>query len=515
MGLAMSFLAACAVLQWASGAYGVDRGQTADEAAHFVNSLLIIDYVSLWPWTNPMAFATDYYLHFPRVSIGHWPPFFHMIQALVLGLFGRSSATALAFQAVIAAMAASGAALVTARRHGMAWGAAAGLMVLASPQVLIQLDTVMVDTFLAVLVLASAASWGAYARTRHSGWAMAFALCSAAAILTKGNAFGLALLPLVDCALRRDLRLLLRPATLAAAALVALPTVPWYLLTYRIAADGFVFGWGWSYTSQALPAYARALAESLGIVGIAALVLGGMTLVRREPVDTGLSAQFSAVVGLLLFQVLAPADIQARYLVCLVPSAAVVAIHFLARVFASRRAVALAAGLLALNLAQTARLPHPASTHMDEIARRVIEADSPNPFVLIAGGPHAEGALIAAFAEFEPSRRHYVIRASKALADSNFMGSDYRPRFADAEEAGRWVAESGIGWLVLDTSPDSLGWRHNAQLAAAVAALSKSPPLATFPRAGGEVRLYALDPAADSPDPAALFARVAPKKVMW
>ena len=38
-----AFIAACVAIQLGVGAYSTDRGLTNDEAAHFVNSLLILD----------------------------------------------------------------------------------------------------------------------------------------------------------------------------------------------------------------------------------------------------------------------------------------------------------------------------------------------------------------------------------------------------------------------------------------------------------------------------------------
>src|ERR1700690_1862442 len=81
LAFAALFIALAAAVQLAIGAYATDRGLTNDEAAHFVNSLLILDYLRQAPLANPLAFATDYYTHLPRVSIGHWPPGFYVVQA--------------------------------------------------------------------------------------------------------------------------------------------------------------------------------------------------------------------------------------------------------------------------------------------------------------------------------------------------------------------------------------------------------------------------------------------------
>jgi hypothetical protein len=65
----LAFTALCLLVQVVSGGYQSDRGQTNDEAAHFVSSLMIFDYVFGHLGENPMSFAKNYYAHFPHVLI--------------------------------------------------------------------------------------------------------------------------------------------------------------------------------------------------------------------------------------------------------------------------------------------------------------------------------------------------------------------------------------------------------------------------------------------------------------
>ncbi|HJZ98096.1 MAG TPA: oligosaccharide flippase family protein, partial [Candidatus Solibacter sp.] len=68
------FLLAAIVLQWRDGAFHAEFDGHPDEAGHFITSLMIRDYAATRIGTNPLAFARDYYLHYPRVALGHWPP---------------------------------------------------------------------------------------------------------------------------------------------------------------------------------------------------------------------------------------------------------------------------------------------------------------------------------------------------------------------------------------------------------------------------------------------------------
>src|SRR6201996_605065 len=51
-----------------------------DESAHYVNTLFIADWLRAG-LPSPMTFARDFYAHFPKLSIGHWPPGWYALLA--------------------------------------------------------------------------------------------------------------------------------------------------------------------------------------------------------------------------------------------------------------------------------------------------------------------------------------------------------------------------------------------------------------------------------------------------
>lgn len=553
------FTGLCLWVQHATRAHGADLGLTNDEASHFVNSLLILDFLRDSPFAGFMRFAVDYYEHFPRVSIGHWPPLYYLIQSGVLALLGRGVSSLLCFQAVTAGLASAVAGGVACRRQGFLVGLAVGLMVLCSPLLLFQVNAVMIDIFLGLLVLLAALAWARFARTGSLGWAMAFAALAAVAILSKGNAFGLALLPPLYCLFRRDFSLLASRKTWLAALAVGCATLPWYLLTYGMSSDGFVYAWGWRYTRLALGTYALELALALGPAGVAAMLAGAAAILgsgaagldqapepgsadRALPPGSGpagrdetLASLLAASVAMFLFQCLVPTDIEGRYLIAIVPAGAILAAHGVgwamdrcvgafagwpagrARpAFRAGLAPALVALLLALNAVAIFRFPSVSTFHMDQLMRAILDSDNRNPLALVAGCPRAEGALIAAFAQADTARGHYVIRGFKALASDNFMGTCYRVRFSSTRDLAAWLAESGIGWVVVDTSPESLASPHTRQV---LDFLDAGPPgwkrCAALPHGDGETRLYASDqpgPSAESIQ--ALLVQVMPDKVL-
>src|ERR1700737_1922031 len=74
-------------LQVASGAYHSEFGGYPDEPAHYVTSLMVHDYIAQMHWFSPTQFAEDYYAHYPKVAMGHWPPLLYVVQGAWMLIF--------------------------------------------------------------------------------------------------------------------------------------------------------------------------------------------------------------------------------------------------------------------------------------------------------------------------------------------------------------------------------------------------------------------------------------------
>src|SRR5579864_528570 len=83
-------IALIVALQLAAGAYRSDFDGFPDEAPHLVSGLMVYDFLTTWPSRDPMGWAINYYLHYPKVAIGHWPPGFPLMEALWWLVFGPS-----------------------------------------------------------------------------------------------------------------------------------------------------------------------------------------------------------------------------------------------------------------------------------------------------------------------------------------------------------------------------------------------------------------------------------------
>jgi hypothetical protein len=521
------FTSVCIAVQLAVGAYRSDHSQAGDEAAYFVSSLMIADYFAHHLLSNPLTFASEYYRHFPRVTVGHYPPMLDLVQAALFLVFGPRGWVAVAFQALTGGLCAGLPAAIVSRL-GIILGLATGIAILSVPTVLFLVSTVMADNLLAVLVTLTALGWARFYRVRTWPSALLFALPASAAILTKGTGFGLALLPLIYLLLRKNFRFLFSKAAIFSVIVVGLLVIPWYLLTYRLAAAGFVYSWGWDYTQLAVPFFLRAVVDSLGVPIIACYVAGlGFALFGdTDDAPFDVSAFVAASLAMLAMPMIAPADLAQRYIIAALPSAAIVAAWGLRRlvdrflpssaVFGSRRRLAgsaLGAAVFLLSAASVFHKPHLEPYHTGRIVAAILGAHKPNPLVLVSGSTTFEGAVIATFAERDRSWSHYVVRGTAVLARGNFMGTNYTERFATPVAMAKWIRENQIGWIVIQGPRNP--FPHNRVLKAALAAnLLDAHLVAVVPNRrdhGSELRLYALPAVDTAPRPSdEIFAELKP-----
>jgi MFS family permease len=506
---ALYFILALAIalaFQYWNGSYHVDLGMTGDEAAHFVNSMVIRDYLTQGLGSNPLDFARQYYAHLPRVSIGHWPPFFYLVDALLVALWDRSIQAAIVFQAVILAALSACTGAMAGRRYGFIAGGGAALAMLLAPIPLYLVNAVMIDNFMALVMLLAALAWARYAQSRRLFWCCGFALVSSAAILTKGSGFALALVPLLYAGLSGKWRLLIAGRIWLAASIVAVLTLPWTLLTMRFVADGFNFQPGLAYSTLAVERYGAALGPTFGYAVLVAFIFGAGAILRESrrdktntyapPIETSLLALALAVI---IFQIAAPADIAPRYLIPSIAPVLLISLRGVAAACALFRITGkwpLTAGIyavLALNAAQTFRAPRVGSHLMDRVAEEIVASNGDNPLILAAASPNGEGALIAEFAALDPNRRNYVVRGTKLLASGDFMGANYTLQYSTDEAAAKAIAADRFGWIVIELGRESEVWPHVSQVLRSAARQPAWQRIAFYQGYGRAVLLYRVE----------------------
>jgi hypothetical protein len=476
------------VLVWlVTGAYA-SGFSGADESAHFLNSYFISSYLKEHVGSNPLGFATDFYIHYPKISIGHWPPAYYGLVGLLFLVIPASVQAAffinLVFSALPAAMVAISLGYLTTRRTALLGSAIFAL----TPLVTEGQAYFMLDQVLAATCAAATMAWFAYAVKPAWPRALSFAALATFAILTKGNGWLLVFVPIYHMLLTRNWRLLRLPHVYGAALLALLVVFPWYWLTSGIAAEGFNYQAGLAY---ALTAFLASIQHFVANLGLPAIPLAGLAVFiewrqrQQNPVRwAAISACLSLVLATLTLQMLVPVDIVARYMAPALPALLVLAMAGLGHVYARLAERRPAYGGLALMVLSIGLMSAPGIRHLatrmpkpDYQMARVIpllDTSLPHDVCLIDGTSNAEGAFMAEMAIRDSVPRHYAVRASKLFANTNFMGTQYSPRFTDPKAMLDELNRMGVHNIIIVRADNEPAFLHSEYLAQAIQ-LPESP----------------------------------------
>lgn len=482
IGLLAGILAMFVTSAYTSGFSG------ADESAHFLNSYFISSYLKGHFGTNPLGFATDFYIHYPKISIGHWPPAYYGFVGLLFLIVPATVQSALLINLILSALPAAFVAITLGylmNRRAALLGAAVYAL---TPLAVEGQAYFMLDQVLAAICIAATMAWCAYV-AKPAWWrAFLFAAFCVLAILTKGNGWLLVFVPIYHTLLTRNWRLLALPHVYGAALAAGVLVLPWYWLTSGISAEGFNYQAGLDYAVTAFSASIQHLADNLGLPAILLAALAVIVEFRHHRHD-GLrwsvsSACLSLVLAALTLQSLVPVDIVPRYMAPALPALLVLAIMGLSQVYASLSHRQLAAGgviaaclLIGFMFAPGIRHLATRTAKPDYQMANVIPllaTSLPHDLCLIDGVSNAEGAFMAEMAIRDTDLRHYAIRGSKLFADTNFMGTRYAPRFTDARAMLAEVMRLGIHNVIVVRVGNEPAFPHSRQLVEALQ-LSESP----------------------------------------
>ena len=463
------------VLQWASGAYSCEFGGHPDEPAHFVTGLLVRDYVAAGAPPNPMRFAENYYLHYPKVAFGHWPPAFYIVQALWTLVFPVSRLSLMLLMAVLITVSGLLLQQAVAQEHGAVAGLVAACFLVSIPEVQLSADRVMAEAPVALFSLAALIWFARYLRTERWRDAAGFAAFSAAAILTKGVALALAAVPLVSVMATRRFSLLRKASFWMPAVAVAVICAPAYLLlpvsgvAYYSKAHGVVVSLGSVFS------LAPYLSRQMGLV--AALLCGvGLFLWLWDAIHgsaaPGMPGVSGAlVVGYVVIRVVVVAARDDRHVVMIAGPLIILAASGAA--WAARRLRlfrwATPAGLLlaavAVFLATAWRVPHKPYFGLDVVAADLLAASSSSPEVLLISSDSAgEGVFVSEVAMRESRPGRYVLRASKVLSRSYWSGRHYELLLRTSGAVAKYLDSVPVAAVVLSFRPGAVSMAHHALL---------------------------------------------------
>lgn len=470
------------------GAYSSEPAHYADEPAHFLNGLLVRDYLTTAPGSDPWTFAVQYYLHFPKIAPGVWGPVFDVL----LGLFLMPGWPAQPGALVLIALATAATAwrlysIVSPFVSRLAACSAAALYVLL-PMTIDLSSAVMLDTMVALFAVEGAYRLARFAASGRTRDAVVFGIVATLCCLTKGNGIALLLTPAMLAILTRRYGLLAKPGLYVAAAIVLLVATPFLVVIYRFdAAMGDFTATGWRELAWRAEYFCRFIWTQLSPPLVVLAALGAWHALRlsrqSDAVGQMPAALLALALGGLLFHLVLPlSTIEGRYVTMtvaamagLVPLGVMGLLSGVAADTSSRAGQAVMCGALLfafmpIDHIVAARKPlgyrnlvtHMASHGMLDGRRILVVADS-----------YGEGALVAEVATRSHAMTSTVIRGSKLLVESNWMGDNLTFRFRTPEDVMSELEALHVDFLVMDESSGSANvpeWSLARQTAAAYSA---------------------------------------------
>lgn len=459
------FFALALTFQIQEGAYSAELAQHPDEPAHFVTGLMIHDYLAGGLRQAPLPFAQNFYEHYPKVALGHWPPLFYVVQAGWTLLFTPARPSVLLLMAVLCALAASVMVRFARAVIPLPYVLAAACLMIALPLMRDLAGQAMSETLVALTVLAATLHLGDYldnGEARHALW---FGVWAALAILTKGTALVLGVAPVLAILLGWRWHLVKNRSFWVPAAIAILVCVPWYLWAPDARHESVASYGGLrlrAYTLVHAPAlWARAIGPFATPFACIGMVREFARLPHRKPGNGRWIAAGALLLSVGCFQWLVVVASGIRIVSIVVPVLLmfmvsgilwVASLRPLARLGASRAAALVLVGVIVGTVAWSSAIvpPKPRLGFRELVSMLSERAEWQRPKALIVSDSVGEGAFIAEVALSEKRLGHTIVRGTKFLESVNWMGTHYRMLYTAPEEAMSAIDRASIGMVILD-----------------------------------------------------------------
>lgn len=484
----MVFLVLSLAQAWRLGGFRSDLGGDPDEGAHAVTALMLKDYLvdGLPHARSPMSFAEHYYQTFPKVALGHYPPGFYLPAAAVLEIWADPRSLIL-LQCVLVALLGF-VAVKLARRAWLGEGAAlvawmCGAAVVWHGEVARVSVHVLSDLLLVLLVLAAMVCWMAWMARPSWSRSLVFGFAVAAAILTKGSALGLAGIPILTLMLTRRWGDLRRLSWWGSGIPVVMLAGPWMVWSLRFTKEGFTGDTPAAFFIKAVDEYAMMAPWFFGwpVLVVLALAAGRALVQTFRPaggMDDLRACLWATCLGMQGIAMIVPAGFSPRYMLpSLIPVLILVAVEIPHWLRPSR--LRLASGLVVALLLFTifdlwrvkAKEVHGFAQAVDRVL--ALPGAAEHHAWLVSSDGRGEGALIAAAAFRTPDRigtSRHILRGSKEIADTDWVGSHYETKFRNDAELLAYLEKAQVDVVLVDLSMPAAEYKpHETKLQQALA----------------------------------------------
>lgn len=503
------FTAVVLLLQGLAGCFTTELSGYPDEPAHLITGLMVHDYAVSGLKNSPLEFAEKYYLHYPKVGFGIWPPLFHFVEGAWFFLLPASKISVFALQAFIAGLLATLVTVLTSRFYGWVLGVAAGLVFVSLPMIQVYTAMIMADGLMALFAFLSMLAFAAWAESRRLRHAILLGVCIGLALMTKSNAAALALLPVIGLLLLRQYRRLFSPALILGGVIALAIAMPWELLAMRLWTSTVnTTAYSSSYAMNMFLTHLRIYFSACGPVLFPLVAVGffrkAILPYFHRTIEPIWAAAAALPIALFLFG-FAPLPPEPRYHIASVASMCLFAaagFSWLADVASSLRGAtwirpALAALIAFLYVSITLTVPQRLSFGYSNLAADLISNPRFHRSVMLVSSENAgEGMFIAEIALREPRPSHYILRATKVLSRSRWNLDSYELLRKTPEEVMKYLESIPVRLLIVDDTPGPIKVPHHGLLKQTVALYQdKWSHIASYPRsgpnsAGGRIEVY-------------------------
>ena len=519
LGVFLLLLGLAVFLQWAAGAFNSEMAHYPDEGAHYITGLMVRDYAAHGFPGTPIAFAERFYVRFPKIAFGVWPPLFHLILGAWLLPVQDGRVGVLLLMAFIVAT--GGYLLYRTVRQVAGWAAGlpVALLLVLLPVSQSLTSAVMADSLVMLTELAAALLIARWLRTCTNRDALWVGLMAGLACTSKGNGMAAVLAVGLSIVMARRWNLLRKPGIYGAAAIVAVLGFSWQLQALRLLGKMESFH---SFTLAglrfALGFYLNFLYGALGWALGALILLGAVSAagsVKRRQGEWQLwTAMGAMAISALVFHIVIPHPPDGRYLLAaiapalifLVPAARkLAALKPMARIAPAWRVPLVLWCVLGIFFAFVFEIPKVPRFGFRDAAIWLENHPLAGRRYLVVSDSSGEGGFVAEVASMADRRLPgpAVMRVSKLLFVSDWNGNGYKLVYDDAEKALADIERMGISYMVVDTTPGMCGLPHCGQVRQMLQDPGRLSLVRSFPAGeGGRVRsldIYQVMHFADPP----------------
>ncbi len=466
------YLLVISIVNFYANAFSSELGATSDEPAHYLTVLMFIKYFGSSFPANPLHFFQDFYLHYPKIGLGNWPPAFYLGASLYGLVFGASIAKMMFLQCLIAAGILHCTFYLLSKVTNLFLALILPILLLLVFEWQKQMATFMLDHLIELEVTLVIILLLNFIKGQSAFSTFLLSLVVTVGSLTKGNFLFVYLwipLVLVRYISFKDLR----KQNLVSC---FLPPVIFTFLWYHYTKEYRSLGWSVEEDITKYAIYSLKniflfitdqLSVSLVVLIFLLALLNYLPVLKRTQVDLQevnkdkeviLYIVLMGIFSYIAFHLFIPTGTVIRHYVVLIPMLLLVLVIGFESLDIRRKSIT---SILIFTAFFTGVY---SSNNFDFYIKRIQGSQSVVQYlekesiiddkILIASDPFGQGGMIVEFANISLGNNRSLIRSDKLLSNVNWSGSSYNAKYENLSELESMLIDNEINWVIVDKTVD-------------------------------------------------------------